>query len=217
MSDKKCMSYDDFKKMVDVDKLNKMITTTSNKVNVFFNEYQQELQQSKEEEERANNKQKISRYRKTGEDIKRKMIDAHETTMVNMETILNALRSQILGVSHMNDLQSKYQNENKSLKKKDVDIRNVINISDRKTYYEFAENNVASSVYNVLWYLYIIMLISIVVVAVLKRKIHDKQVWKHIGLFVILPYIAYWGLLGIYLLFTYIMQKLKNVYLYENM
>ena len=60
MSDKKCMSYDDFKKMVDVDKLNKMITTTSNKVNVFFNEYQQELQQSKEEEEQGESKEEES-------------------------------------------------------------------------------------------------------------------------------------------------------------
>jgi len=211
------MKYDDFKKLVDVDKLNNMISTTSNKVNVFFNEYQQGLQQSKEEEERANNNQKYLRYRKTGEDIKRRMIDAHENTMLNLETILNALRSQFLGVTHMNDLQSKYNNENKALEKKDGDIRNVINISDRKTYYEFAENNVASSVYSVVWYLYIIMLLCIVVVAVLKRKIHDKQVWKNIGLFVLLPYIAYWGLLGIYILFTYIMNKLKNVYLYENM
>lgn len=206
-----CLEYDDFTKMVNVDKLNEFIGKTMSEVTGFLNTYETQQDQIKQ---KLDKKLDEDRYRATAIKIKRDLIEEHKREMNRLNGMNNLYKEQDRSVINLKDLLEMLERENKILVKKMLDEENTINLSDRKTWYENNENETVNWWKDLLSKSYWVMVIGILIAILFKGKYKDIRYWIFLILIFVFPPLAYFIIDVIGSITGFIWDQVKNIYLY---
>lgn len=212
-----CIDASQLSKMIDIPQFNTMIQNTTNVANNFLTSFLQEQQDIKNNNESNQRSLENDRYRKTAMDKRREMIEAHNNTMNVLKREVVLLEQQTQSVINTTELFNMLETQNKILKKNAEKELHTIELSDRKTYYEYEQNtnigwwsNQLSSKY---WWLILLLVCGIF----LTSRYKETKLWLIIVGLILYPYVAFLIVNILTWLYNWIVNSSKIVYLYSTM
>lgn len=212
-----CIDASQLSKMIDIPKFNTMIQNTTSVATNFLTSFLQEQQDIKNNNQNKQSSLENDRYRKTALDKRREMIEAHNKTITTLKREVMMLEQQTQSVITTTELLRMLEAQNKVLKANAEKELHTIELSDRKTYYEYKQNTNAgwwsdqlSSKY---WWLILLLLCGIT----LTGRYTETKLWIIIAGLVVYPYVAFAILNVIIWLYNWVVSNTKLVYLYSNM
>lgn len=212
-----CIDASQLSKMIDIPKFNTMIHNTTNVANKFLTSFLQEQQDIKNNNESNQRSLEDDRYRKTAMDKRREMIEAHNNTMNILKKEVVLLEQQTQSVTNTTELFNMLEAQNKLLKKNAEKELHTIELSDRKTYYEYEQNTNIGWWSNQLslkyWWLILLLICGIF----LTTRYTDTKLWLIIVGLILYPYVAFLIVNILTWLYNWIVNSSKIVYLYSTM
>jgi hypothetical protein len=206
----KCVTADKLGGMLDVAKFNKMMSKTTDTANAFLTSYIKEQQDKLPDKSSL----ELERYKQTALNKKRSMIEKHESMMSKLNQLFEYYKHHIQNSTRIEELYTMLTDQNKKLKQGVEREIHMIEISDRKTYYENEENESASWWSNVFSMLYKYLIVLVIVAIVLKNRYREHKMWGIVAGMVLYPTVIYFIidiLMGIY---KWIISNTKWVYLH---
>ena len=213
----KCLQADDLGKHLNIAKFNKMMNNTASKVTDFVDSYIKEQQDIKDK--RANRGASLdqNRYKQTAMEVRRKMVEKHENHMKVLNREHGLLTSQIQNTEHTKELYEMLTKQNALLKKEVEKQIHIIEISDRKAYYENEQNGTACwwshHFQNKYKYLIILLILAIIIT----KRYTELKLWAIVAALALYPSIAFVVLNFIIGIFKWIRSNSRLVYLHTNM
>lgn len=187
----KCITTDQLTSMLNVDKFNEMMNNTTNKVNSFMDSY---IKEQKDIKNKVNEKQsslELDRYRQTAINIKRTMLEKHQHMMKLLNREFEILKNQLQNETNTKDLFDMLVKQNAILRKATEKQIHTIEISDRKTYYEYEENSNAGWWANLFQSKYIYLIIIIIMGIIMKKRYSELKLWGIVILLFLYPFIIF--------------------------
>jgi hypothetical protein len=213
----KCLQADDLGKHLNIAKFNKMMNNTASKVTDFVDSYIKEQQDIKDK--RANRGASLdqNRYKQTAMEVRRKMVEKHENHMKVLNREHRLLTSQIQNTEHTKELYEMLTKQNALLKKEVEKQIHIIEISDRKAYYENEQNGTAGwwshHFQNKYKYLIILLILAIIIT----KRYTELKLWAIVAALALYPSIAFVVLNFIIGIFKWIRSNSRLVYLHTDM
>ena len=213
----KCLQADDLGKHLNIAKFNKMMNNTASKVTDFVDSYIKEQQDIKDK--RANRGASLdqNRYKQTAMEVRRKMVEKHENQMKILNREHGLLTSQIQNTEHTKELYEMLTKQNALLKKEVEKQIHIIEISDRKAYYENEQNGTAGwwshHFQNKYKYLIILLILAIIIT----KRYTELKLWAIVAALALYPTIAFTIVDFIIGIFKWIRSNSRLVYLHTDM
>jgi hypothetical protein len=121
----------------------------------------------------------------------------------------------LINLKNVIELERTYRIENNQLFKQLKDNTHDVLTNDRKTYYEDQQNDILNTYYyNILWIIYVIVVICIIVFSLIypSQNSWKVKIWL-VAVFIFLPFISTWMLGKIIYIVYWVFNLLpKNVY-----
>ena len=191
MSNSNCMTVDNLSSMLNINKFNKMMDNTSSKVNSFIDSYIQEQQDIKDKVADKQSSLELDRYKQTAMNVRRKMVEKHQQMMTLLNREFNLLENQIQNLENTRDLFKMLKKQNIVLKQTVEKQIYTIEISDRKTYYENAQNSTAGWWSHHFQNKYKYLIILIIIAIILSKRYKELKLWGIVVALALYPVIAF--------------------------
>ncbi len=213
----KCLQADDLGKHLNIAKFNKMMNNTASKVTDFVDSYIKEQQDIKDK--RANRGASLdqNRYKQTAMEVRRKMVEKHENHMKVLNREHGLLTSQIQNTEHTKELYEMLTKQNALLKKEVEKQIHIIEISDRKAYYENEQNGTAGWWSDHFIHKFKYLIILLILAIIISKRYKEIKLWAIVALLALYPIIAFTILDFIIGIFKWIRANSRLVYLHTDM
>jgi hypothetical protein len=213
----KCIQADDLGKHLNIAKFNKMMNNTASKVTDFVDSYIKEQQDIKDK--RANLAASLdqNRYKQTAMEVRRKMVEKHENQMKILNREHGLLTSQIQNTEHTKELYKMLTKQNALLKKEVEKQIHIIEISDRKAYYENEQNGTAGWWSDHFIHKFKYLIILLILAIIISKRYKEIKLWAIVALLALYPIIAFTILDFIIGIFKWIRANSRLVYLHTDM
>ena len=213
----KCIQADDLGKHLNIAKFNKMMNNTASKVTDFVDSYIKEQQDIKDK--RANRGASLdqNRYKQTAMEVRRKMVEKHENHMKVLNREHGLLTSQIQNTEHTKELYEMLTKQNALLKKEVEKQIHIIEISDRKAYYENEQNGTAGWWSDHFIHKFKYLIILLILAIIISKRYKEIKLWAIVALLALYPIIAFTILDFIIGIFKWIRANSRLVYLHTDM
>ncbi len=210
-----CLTADDLSKQLNISKFNTMMNNTANKVTEFVNSYIEKQNDIKNEVK--DKSLDLNRYKQTALEIRRKMVEKHHKIINQLNRDYDILTTQIQNIEHTKELNKMLKKQNNVLKKEVENQVHVIEISDRKAYYENEQNSIANwwSHHFQTKYKYLILLLILGIVITNRYK--EFKLWGIVIALALYPPIAFFILDIIEKIWSWIRANSRLVYLHSDM
>lgn len=188
----KCITADNLTSILNVDKFNDMMTSTTNKANSFMDSY---IKEQKDIKNKVGEKQaslELDRYRQTAINIKRTMLEKHQHMMTILNREYEILKNQLQNEKNTQDLFEILTKQNAILRKAVEKQIHTIEISDRKTYYEDEENSSAGWWASLFKTKYFYLIILIILGIFMKKRAGETKLWGSVVMLFLYPFIIFY-------------------------
>jgi len=191
MPDSKCITADKLSGMLNINKFNKMMDNTSSKVTSFIDSYIKDQQNIKNNVANKQSSLEAERYKQTAMNAKRKLAEKHKQMMTLLRREFDLLENQIQNLENTKDLFKMLKKQNTVLQKTVEKQIHTIEISDRKTYYENAQNSTAGWWSHHFQNKYKYLIILIIIAIILSKRYKELKLWGIVVALALYPIIAF--------------------------
>ena len=213
----KCLQADDLGKHLNIAKFNKMMNNTASKVTDFVDSYIKEQQAIKDKRANLGASLDQNRYKQTAMEVRRKMVEKHENQMKILNREHGLLTSQIQNTEHTKELYEMLTKQNALLKKEVEKQIHIIEISDRKAYYENEQNGTAGWWSDHFIHKFKYLIILLILAIIISKRYKEIKLWAIVALLALYPIIAFTILDFIIGIFKWIRANSRLVYLHTDM
>ena len=213
----KCIQADDLGKHLNIAKFNKMMNNTASKVTDFVDSYIKEQQAIKDKRANLGASLDQNRYKQTAMNVRRKMVEKHENHMKMLNREHGLLTSQIQNTEHTKELYKMLTKQNAILKKEVEKQIHVIEISDRKAYYENEQNGTAGWWSDHFIHKFKYLIILLILAIIISKRYKEIKLWAIVALLALYPIIAFTIVDFIIGIFKWIRANSRLVYLHTDM
>lgn len=213
----KCIQADDLGKHLNIAKFNKMMNNTASKVTDFVDSYIKEQQAIKDKRANLGASLDQNRYKQTAMNVRRKMVEKHENHMKMLNREHGLLTSQIQNTEHTKELYKILTKQNAILKKEVEKQIHIIEISDRKAYYENEQNGTVGWWSDHFIHKFKYLIILLILAIIISKRYKEIKLWAIVALLALYPIIAFTILDFIIGIFKWIRANSRLVYLHTDM
>jgi hypothetical protein len=213
----KCLQADDLGKHLNIAKFNKMMNNTASKVTDFVDSYIKEQQAIKDKRANLGASLDQNRYKQTAMNVRRKMVEKHENHMKMLNREHGLLTSQIQNTEHTKELYKILTKQNAILKKEVEKQIHIIEISDRKAYYENEQNGTAGWWSDHFIHKFKYLIILLILAIIISKRYKEIKLWAIVALLALYPIIAFTIVDFIIGIFKWIRSNSRLVYLHTDM
>jgi len=205
-----CLKPDDLQSYLDIDQFNAMMSNVTNTANDFLTNFMTDQQKA------APVVDEDTRYRATALAKLRELTNQHNNIIEKLKKDYKYYIASIEGFENTKQLFKMIELENKKLKKLIEEQIHIIELSDRKTYYENEQNDWAGWWSNQLktkyWYLIFLLIMGII----LGKKTANIKNWIFVALLTIYPIFIFFIIKMILFLWKWFKTSTTWVYLESN-
>ena len=212
-----CVDANQLSNMIDIPKFNTMIRNTTNVANKFLTSYIQEQNDIKNNAALKRASLEDDRYRKAALDKQRDLIEKHTLTINMLNKEVDILAQQTQSVTTADDLLKMLENQHNTLKSSVDTELNTLELSDRKTYYEYEQSTTAGWWANQMSAKYWWMILLVLCGIILTRRYDDRKVWSIFVGLIVYPYVASKIITVVIWVYHWITINIKSIYLYLSL
>ncbi len=212
-----CVDANQLSNMIDIPKFNTMIRNTTNVANKFLTSYIQEQNDIKNNAALKRASLEDDRYRKAALDKQRDLIEKHNLTINMLNKEVDILAQQTQSVTTTDDLLKMLENQHSTLKTSVDTELNTLELSDRKTYYEYEQSTTAGWWANQMSAKYWWMILLVLCGIILTRRYDDRKVWSIFVGLIVYPYVASKIIKVVIWVYHWITINIKSLYLYASL
>jgi hypothetical protein len=202
-----CLKPDDLKKYLNIDKFNDMMSNVGNVATEFVNTFNKEQKPV----EPVDDRYKITALKKL-----RELKEQHKEIITKLQREKIYYDAAIEGTTNTKELLTVLKKQNEALKVLIEKQIHIIEISDRKTYYENEQNESAGWWSHHFITKYWLLIFLIIIGIIITNQVTDVKKWLIVTGLALYPLVIFFILRVIYYFFIWIKSTTTWVYLDSN-